>query len=139
VEKARAHAREHYQRSLTFMGIGFVVCRESQAEAERVARYIVERGDRAAARSYLGEFGAHSESLSEEFVRNHEDKAILGMGARQLVGTPDRVAAGLQELSEIGLDGLMLAFLDYYEELPYFAEAVLPRLNEMGLRDEGGS
>ena len=61
------------------------------------------------------------------------------MGARQLVGTPDRVAAGLRELSEIGLDGLMLAFLDYYEELPYFAEAVLPRLNEMGLRDEGGS
>ena len=84
-EKARAHAREHYQRSLSFMGIGFVVCRESQAEAERVARYIVERGDRAAARSYLGEFGAHSESLSEEFVRNHEDKAILGMGARQLL------------------------------------------------------
>jgi len=28
----------------------------------------------------------------------------------------------------------MLAFLDYYEELSYFAEAVLPRLNEMGLR-----
>jgi dimethylsulfone monooxygenase len=139
LEKARAHAREHYERSLTFMGIGFVVCRESQAEAERVARYIVERGDRAAARCYLGEFGAHSESLSEEFARKHEDKAILGMGARQLVGTPDRVAAGLQELSEIGLDGVMLAFLDYYAELPYFAEAVLPRLDEMGLRDEGGS
>jgi dimethylsulfone monooxygenase len=138
IEKARAHAAAEYGRRLSFMGIGFVVCRESEAEARRVADYIVERGDRGAARNYLGEFGANSESLSDDFIREEEDKAILGMGAPPLVGTPDQVAAQLLELSELGIDGVMLAFLDYYEELPYFAETVMPRLAEMGLRRQGG-
>lgn len=134
IAKARAHAQEKYRRELSFMGIGFVVCRDDEAEARCVADYIVERGDRAAARSYLTEFGLGSESLSEDFIREAEDKAILGMGARQLVGTPDQVAEGLAELSEIGLDGVMLAFLDYREELGHFAETVMPRLAERGLR-----
>jgi dimethylsulfone monooxygenase len=134
IEKARAHARDTYQRELGFMGIGFVVCRESEAEARRVADDIIARGDRAAARSYLTEFGLGSESLSADFYREAEDKAILGMGARQLVGTPDQVADGLAELSEIGLDGVMLAFLDYAAELPEFARTVMPRLEERGLR-----
>jgi FMNH2-dependent dimethyl sulfone monooxygenase len=134
IEKARAHALEKYARELSFMGIGFVVCRESEAEAQRAAEEIVARGDRAAARSYLNEFGLGSESLSEDFVRDAEDKAILGMGAWQLVGTPDQVAAELVQLSEIGLDGVMLAFLDYEKELPHFAETVMPLLVDAGLR-----
>jgi alkanesulfonate monooxygenase SsuD/methylene tetrahydromethanopterin reductase-like flavin-dependent oxidoreductase (luciferase family) len=133
--RARAHAAENYKRQLSFMGIGFVICRETETEALRVADYIIERGDRGAARSYLGQFGANSESLSEDFIKEQEDKAMLGMGARQLVGTPDQVAEGLRELGEIGLDGVMLAFLDYYEEMPYFAETVIPRLAEMRLRE----
>lgn len=138
IEKARAHAREQYSRELSFMGIGFVVCRESETEAQRVADEILARGDRAAARSYLTEFGLGSESLSDDFIREAEDKAILGMGARQLVGTPDQVADGLAELSEIGLDGVMLAFLDYEAELADFAATVMPRLEERGLRLPGG-
>jgi FMNH2-dependent dimethyl sulfone monooxygenase len=134
IQKARAHARESYDRDLSFMGIGFVVCRDSEAEARRAADEIVARGDRAAARSYLTEFGLGSESLSADFIREAEDKAILGMGARQLVGTPDQVADDLAELSEIGLDGVMLAFLDYAAEMPYFARTVMPRLEERGLR-----
>jgi alkanesulfonate monooxygenase SsuD/methylene tetrahydromethanopterin reductase-like flavin-dependent oxidoreductase (luciferase family) len=134
IEKARAHAAEKYARELSFMGIAFVVCRDSEAEAQSVAEEILARGDRAAARSYLNEFGLGSESLSDDFVREAEDKAILGMGARQLVGTPDQVAAELAELSGIGLDGVMVAFLDYEAELPHFAETVMPKLVESGLR-----
>jgi FMNH2-dependent dimethyl sulfone monooxygenase len=139
IEKASGHAREKYGRELSFMGIAFIVCRESEAEAQAAAEEILARGDRAAARSYLNEFGLGSESLSDDFIREAEDKAILGMGARQLIGTPDQVAAGLVELSEIGLDGVMLAFLDYERELPHFAETVMPKLVEAGLRSPGGS
>jgi dimethylsulfone monooxygenase len=139
IEKARAHAREKYDRGLGFMGIGFVVCRDSEAEARRAAEEIVARGDRPAARGYLTEFGMNSESLSEDFLRGAEDKAILGMGARQLVGTPDQVADGLAELAEVGLDGVMLAFLDYAAEMPHFARTVMPRLEERGLRLPGSN
>jgi dimethylsulfone monooxygenase len=33
-----------------------------------------------------------------------------------------------------GLDGLAVNFVDYLEELPYFAAEVLPRLEKLGLR-----
>jgi FMNH2-dependent dimethyl sulfone monooxygenase len=56
------------------------------------------------------------------------------MGAYQLIGTPEQVADGLASLSDIGLDGVCVAFLDYYEELPYFGERVVPLLEDRGLR-----
>lgn len=37
-------------------------------------------------------------------------------------------------LRAAGFDGLALNFVDYLAELPYFAEAVLPRLERLGLR-----
>jgi alkanesulfonate monooxygenase SsuD/methylene tetrahydromethanopterin reductase-like flavin-dependent oxidoreductase (luciferase family) len=38
------------------------------------------------------------------------------------------VAAELVRLYEIGFDGLVLNFVNYLDELPYFAQEVLPRL-----------
>jgi FMNH2-dependent dimethyl sulfone monooxygenase len=34
----------------------------------------------------------------------------------------------------MGFDGLALTFVNYLDELPYFGEAVLPRLEHLGLR-----
>lgn len=139
IAKAREHARARYGRELSFMGIGFVVCRPTHAEAEAVAQEIVLKGDRAAARSYLREFGLGSESLSEDFIKAAEDKAILGMGGWQLVGTPEEVAEGLLALADIGLDGVMLAFLDYAAELSFFGESVMPLLVQAGVRAPSSS
>jgi alkanesulfonate monooxygenase SsuD/methylene tetrahydromethanopterin reductase-like flavin-dependent oxidoreductase (luciferase family) len=58
------------------------------------------------------------------------------MGSTQLYGTAEMIAERLGELSGIGLDGVMLASLDYYDELGIFNERVMPLLVEMGLRDE---
>jgi FMNH2-dependent dimethyl sulfone monooxygenase len=44
------------------------------------------------------------------------------------------VAQELARLQAVGFDGLALNFVDYLTELPYFAEAVLPRLERLGLR-----
>ena len=46
----------------------------------------------------------------------------------------DVVAQELSRLHAAGFDGLALNFVDYLAELPYFAEAVLPRLERLGLR-----
>lgn len=51
-----------------------------------------------------------------------------------LVGTPDRVADQLEKLSQTGLAGTTLAFVDYAKEFPYFRDEVLPRLERKGLR-----
>jgi dimethylsulfone monooxygenase len=55
-------------------------------------------------------------------------------GAYPLVGTPDDIAVEMARMSEAGLAGTSVAFLDYLKEIPYFVQEVLPRLERMGLR-----
>jgi sugar phosphate isomerase/epimerase len=40
----------------------------------------------------------------------------------------------LATLSEAGFDGVGLSFVNYLDELPYFRDEVLARLERMGLR-----
>ena len=55
-------------------------------------------------------------------------------GAFPLVGAPDDIVADMAQMSELGLTGTSVAFLDYLKEIPYFVQEVLPRLERLGLR-----
>ena len=55
-------------------------------------------------------------------------------GCYTLVGTPDDVAEEMIEMSEAGLAGASICFLDYLAAMPYFIAEVLPRLERAGLR-----
>ena len=43
------------------------------------------------------------------------------------------------EMSEAGLAGASIAFLDYLAEMPYFVQEVMPRLERAGLRENAVS
>jgi FMNH2-dependent dimethyl sulfone monooxygenase len=62
------------------------------------------------------------------------ERRALARGSYCVIGDPDVVAQELARLHTVGFDGLALNFVDYLAELPYFAEAVLPRLERLGLR-----
>jgi len=64
----------------------------------------------------------------------HGGAAALARGSYCVIGAPDTVVQELSRLQAAGFDGLALNFVDYLAELPYFAEAVLPRLERLGLR-----
>jgi FMNH2-dependent dimethyl sulfone monooxygenase len=55
-----------------------------------------------------------------------------------LVGDPDRVARQLADLSQAGLRGVGVSLVNYADELPYFLDEVMPRLERMGLREKQG-
>ena len=55
-------------------------------------------------------------------------------GAYPLVGSPNDIVADMVQMSELGLAGTSVAFLDYLKEIPYFVQEVLPRLERLGLR-----
>jgi alkanesulfonate monooxygenase SsuD/methylene tetrahydromethanopterin reductase-like flavin-dependent oxidoreductase (luciferase family) len=136
ITKARDHARERYGREhLPLLGTGFMICRDSEEEAVAVAERMIAQGDHEAGRNSLAEFGIGSDSLSAEF-QAALDQWVLRMGAYKLIGTPTQIAEGLASLVEVGLDGMMLGALDYYQELGTFNEKVMPLLVEMGLRDQ---
>ena len=56
-------------------------------------------------------------------------------GCYTIVGTPDDVADEMIEMSQAGLAGASICFLDYLAAMPYFIQEVLPRLERAGLRD----
>jgi len=56
-------------------------------------------------------------------------------GSYPLVGTPDDIVADMLQMSQLGLTGTSVAFLDYLKEIPFFVQEVLPRLRRLGLRE----
>ena len=71
----------------------------------------------------------------EEFERQRRFYAN-GMGGLPIVGDPDHVAKTLAELSHAGLTGIGISLINYLDELPFFCDEVLPRLERMGLREK---
>ena len=53
-----------------------------------------------------------------------------------MVGDPDDVAKALADLSKAGLTGIAISLVNYADELPFFCDEVLPRLERMGLREK---
>jgi alkanesulfonate monooxygenase SsuD/methylene tetrahydromethanopterin reductase-like flavin-dependent oxidoreductase (luciferase family) len=60
--------------------------------------------------------------------------ASNGIGGYPFVGTADRVAQELAGISEVGMRKIGLSFVNFLDELPYFAGEVLPRLERLGVR-----
>ena len=52
------------------------------------------------------------------------------------MGDPDRVAGTLKILADAGFDGFCFSLVAYNDELPYFLQEVLPRLERLGLREK---
>jgi alkanesulfonate monooxygenase SsuD/methylene tetrahydromethanopterin reductase-like flavin-dependent oxidoreductase (luciferase family) len=71
----------------------------------------------------------------EEYERQRRYYAN-GMGGLPLIGDPDHVANAMAELSHAGLTGMGISLVNYLDELPFFCDEVLPRLERMGLREK---
>ena len=50
------------------------------------------------------------------------------------VGSPDRIATELADLSRSGVRGIAFSMINYLNELPPFRDEVLPRLERLGVR-----
>jgi alkanesulfonate monooxygenase SsuD/methylene tetrahydromethanopterin reductase-like flavin-dependent oxidoreductase (luciferase family) len=117
-----------------------VVCRPSQREAEDFTQHIIDHADYSA----IG----HIVELHEKDARRREDdegafrrigegpleRQVLARGNFCAIGDPDRVAAQLARLHHVGFDGLALNFVNYLDDIDFFVQEVLPRLETMGLR-----
>jgi alkanesulfonate monooxygenase SsuD/methylene tetrahydromethanopterin reductase-like flavin-dependent oxidoreductase (luciferase family) len=105
-------------------------------------QYIVDHADWGAI-GYRVERQAHdarmrtdAEGLRRRSGYHHiqVERRVLARGGCCAIGNPDAVTREVARLQAVGLDGLALNFVDYLQELPYFAAEVLPRLERLGLR-----
>jgi dimethylsulfone monooxygenase len=114
----------------------YVVCRPTRAEAEAYHRHYADtHADTVAVERLMALQGVHSRSFPPDVYERFRVRFAGGSGVYPLVGSPDDVAAELARISEAGFDGVTLSFVNYLDELPYFAAEVLPRLARLGVRE----
>jgi len=130
--KQMAHKHGH---SIQVFPVAYIVCRPTQREAEDYFNYFAAEHADEEALDHLVGMASNTGSMSTEFLRKFRADAAAGYGTCiGVVGDPDRVARGLIEFHDAGYDGLAIGFVNYLTELPYFIEAVIPRLERLGLR-----
>ena len=134
VRHFKKSAFEKYQRTPEVFSGAYVICRDTEEEAQEVLREILDNGDREAVRNLMSVLGIQSRSFEALIAQAAEDRFITGWGAPVFLGTPEQVTERLAAVSAAGISGMTLGFNDPEKELPYFDRAVMPLLREAGLR-----
>ena len=136
-----------YGRKVAVYTTCHIVCRPTRKEAEDYYRYYAEEmADRKSidyiVRQKMATVGKDTtkaerpDTNPDANVRKGGGKVYPGTfpGYYIVVGTPDDVAQEMKEMSDAGLAGASICFLNYLEAMPYFAAEVLPRMERLGLR-----
>jgi alkanesulfonate monooxygenase SsuD/methylene tetrahydromethanopterin reductase-like flavin-dependent oxidoreductase (luciferase family) len=135
IETYRRLAREEYGREIQIWGNAYVVQRPTQKEAEDYLKhYVVELGDDPAVENILTIQGQQMQRLLPEAREAIKFSIKAGWGGVPLVGTADRIVGELQKFAGIGLDGILLSWVDYLDGLTAWQRDVMPRLEQAGLR-----
>lgn len=137
VNEIKSLARQEFGRELLVFGLGYIVCRDTEHEAREFEHYYVhERGDWKGVRKLLHTLLPNSQSASPEQYEAMAANFIAGYSALPLVGTPEQVVEGMLRMSQAGLDGITLSWVDYESGLTQFREQILPLMVQAGLRQE---
>ncbi|MGH7043875.1 MAG: LLM class flavin-dependent oxidoreductase [Acetobacteraceae bacterium] len=133
-----------YGRHIAIYTMSHVVCRPTRREAEEFYYYFAEQmADRAALDHYKRQKGIppgpSSDTTARPLATRFSRASGLSYagsypGAYPLVGTPDDIVEEMRRMATLGLAGTSVAFLDYLQELPFFLDEVLPRLQRAGMR-----
>ncbi|SFO52105.1 Flavin-dependent oxidoreductase, luciferase family (includes alkanesulfonate monooxygenase SsuD and methylene tetrahydromethanopterin reductase) [Pseudonocardia ammonioxydans] len=132
-KRLRELARTDYDRDVSAMTYGLIVCRDTEAEAHAVYQDILDKGDRDGANNLMKVAGMQMRSLDAQ-IAAFQDRFIAGWGGYPIIGTPEQVVDELGRIHAAGMGGMIMGLLDYSAELDYFDDKIMPLLKEAGLR-----
>ena len=108
IQARRAMGREQFNRAFQVWTTCSVVCRPTEKEAMDYARYyILEHGDWEAVANLAGGRRPTGPPGPGEPLRSP------GWGGYMLVGTPEQIVDRLMHLSAMGVDGVVLSWVNY--------------------------
>ena len=126
--RCRIGADAQHGREVGLIATVHFICRPTRKEAQDYHQHVLAHTDDEAVDNLLSALGLHNAAavqmgarlpegasvLPEEQYRLARVNFITGHGAfGPLVGTPDDIADGLQQLSEAGYDGLALGLISF--------------------------
>ena len=114
----------------------YVVCRETEKEAKDYADYyIVEKGDNVAVNNLLEIFGMQSETLPSDVLNEFRRHFIGGHGGYPLIGTPEQIVDGMNDLIKMGINGILISWVDYKKECQQWIDDIMPLMEQNGQRE----
>jgi FMNH2-dependent dimethyl sulfone monooxygenase len=135
VEEFRAIAREDFGRDLKIWVNAYVFQGETHEEAERRFDYVVnQKGDWAGVENLLTEMGINQQTWSAEHLQRFKTDFVAGWAGFRLLGTKERIVDDLRMLCDAGVDGVLLTFPAFEDDMARFQAGVYPFLVEEGLR-----
>jgi alkanesulfonate monooxygenase SsuD/methylene tetrahydromethanopterin reductase-like flavin-dependent oxidoreductase (luciferase family) len=128
----RELGRTEFNREFEIWTSCWVICRPTQAEAERYRDYVLEeKGDLAVLEAMPPNLVPKGDGPEARLARQ---KVLGGFGGVHLVGTPERIVERLSEISKAGADGAVLSFVNFEDGLQTWMDDVAPLLVQAGLR-----
>lgn len=135
VAEFKRYAREEYGREIQVWTNAYVVQGDTEAEARSFLDYYVNtKGDWTAAQNLVSGMIGNTASFAEETLQEMKFHFIAGWAGYPLVGTKEQVVDKLDALSKTGLDGVLLSWPRYVEDMQRFQTETYPLLVEAGLR-----
>jgi alkanesulfonate monooxygenase SsuD/methylene tetrahydromethanopterin reductase-like flavin-dependent oxidoreductase (luciferase family) len=138
--QAVKHEAAGYGREIDVYTVGVITCRPTRKEAEDYYRHsVIDNADWSAVDLILAKKNISPQTVGAEKHQEERSNYANGMGGLAIVGDPDGVAKQLADLSAAGLRGAGVSFVNYADEMPYFCDEVLPRLERAGVREKRAS
>ena len=135
VDAYRNLARKEYGRDIQVWSYAYVVQGETEKEAQDYFDYYVnQHGDWEAATNLVNTMIANAKTLPKEVLAEMKKHFIAGWGGYPIIGTPEQIVEGLETMSKIGLDGTLLNFPRYIDDMRRFQTQVYPLVQQAGLR-----
>jgi len=123
-------------RDIEVFTVGQVICRPTQKEADDYYQHVnIDNADWGAIDGMLANKSMTPQTMPPaEYEAKRRFFASNSIGGYPFVGTPDRIAEELSIISQAGVRGIGLSFVNFLDEVPYFCDDVLPRLVSQGIR-----
>jgi FMNH2-dependent dimethyl sulfone monooxygenase len=119
---------------------GFVIVRDTEAEARETLREIIAKAHVEAVHGFRDAVQQAGPSTSDKrgmwADSSFEDLVQYNDGFRtKLIGTPEQVATRIVEYRKLGVDLILTGFLHYPEEVERFGKDVLPIVRELEVKN----
>lgn len=135
IADVRTEAAKH-NRTVRFGLNGFMIARDTEAEAKETLREIVAKADQEAVEGFGSAVKQAGQSTGDKSGMwqdsRFEDLVQYNDGFRtKLIGTPEQIAERLFAYKQRGVNLSLVGFLHYHEEVEYFGSRVLPLVREL--------
>jgi alkanesulfonate monooxygenase SsuD/methylene tetrahydromethanopterin reductase-like flavin-dependent oxidoreductase (luciferase family) len=135
VASYREMAHKEYGRDLKIWSYAYVVQGDTEADAKAFYNYYVhEKGDWKGAEARVRSIGLSSPPMPQAELDAIKERFIAGGTGFPLIGTADQIVDGLRDLTDAGLDGVLLTWPRFEEGARRFRDDVNPMLIQAGLR-----